>query len=223
MCGRYNIATSSDALLAFFEVEQSLVAPESLRPRYNVAPSQGVPVVRLGERGRELCLMRWGLLPSWAQEEKAAYSMINARAETVAEKPAFRGAFKSRRCLIPATGFYEWRASASGKQPYNIRRPDGGLFAFAGLWAHWHRDDKTIESCAIIVGPANQRIAAIHERMPVILAADDFAAWLGRDSDSTSLLALLRPAPEDLLETFPVNARVNNVRNDDATLIEPLA
>ncbi|MGF1546734.1 MAG: SOS response-associated peptidase [Thiotrichales bacterium] len=223
MCGRYNIATSSDALIVFFEIERLLVAPEQLQPRFNVAPSQQVPVIRLGAAGRELTLMRWGLLPAWAKEDKTEFNLINARAETVAERPAFRTAFKSRRCLIPATGFYEWQVLPGGKQPHNIRRPDGGLFAFAGLWDRWHRDDRTIESCTIIVGSANPRVAPIHARMPVILAPAEFPQWLERTTTSTTLQSLLQPASEAFLETYPVSTRVNNVRNDDSALLDALA
>ena len=156
---------------------------------------------------RELALLRWGLIPHWAKEEKIGYRMINARAETVAEKPSFRVALRRRRCLIPATGFYEWKAVPGGKQPYNIQLVDGGLFAFAGLWERWQGDaGQVVESCTIIVTEANKAISPIHDRMPVILDPSDYKSWLDPQlQDSASLQPLLRPCPPNRINSYPVS------------------
>lgn len=221
MCGRYNIITDADALIEFFDIAILDIDPEELRPNYNVAPSQNVPVIRGTEAGRELSLLRWGLIPFWAKEPKIGYKMINARAETVATKPAFRAAFKSRRCLIPATGFYEWKQEEKTKKPYNICLKDQGLFSFAGLWEHWEGEDETIESCTVIVTQADKQVSAIHDRMPVILQREDYDAWIDPEQhDLDKLTALLKPKVK--LTTYPVSTRVNSPRNNDAACVEPI-
>ena len=193
MCGRYNLITDSEALVDFFDVLNSL----PIEPRYNIAPSQEVPVIRMAASGRELALMRWGLTPHWAKDRKTGTGVINARAETVAEKPFFRNAFRRRRCLIPATGFYEWKSHKGGKQPYHFQIRKGGLFAFAGLWESWTgQQNQRVETCAIIVTEANEAISSIHDRMPVILRPEDFASWLSpANTDPELLQPLLRPCP----------------------------
>lgn len=220
MCGRYNLITDARALVDFFSLDNSL----EIQPRYNIAPSQGVPAVRQKGEGREISLLHWGLIPHWAKDKKIGYRMINARAETVADKPSFRAAFRRRRCLVPATGFYEWRAVTGGKQPYNIQVGEGKLFAFAGLWESWKgMDGEVLESCTIIVTEANEVIRPIHERMPVILDPADYAAWLDPGlHDRTVLQSLLGPCPPGWINCYPVSPRVGSAANDDAALVEPL-
>jgi putative SOS response-associated peptidase YedK len=213
MCGRYTLYTDLDRLIEQFE----LFRAADIQPRYNIAPSQMVPVVRQAEEGRELVAMRWGLIPSWAKDEKAGYSMINARAETVAEKPAFR----RRRCLIPVDGFYEWKKLERAKQPFHVRLRNGEPFAFAGLWEHWQGPEgRTVESCAIIVTDANELMRPIHDRMPVILDRGSYATWLDPNlTDAERLKALLAPYPNERMEAQPVSAAVNSPKNDRADLI----
>ena len=220
MCGRFNLITNGDALVDFFQLEQGL----ELTPRYNIAPSQTVPVVRNEGSGRHLALHRWGLVPAWAKDPKTGYRMINARAETVAEKPAFRTAFRRRRCLIPATGFYEWKAVQGGKQPYHIRISEGRLFAFAGLWERWTNPEGGIlESCTIIVTSANEAVSPIHDRMPVIPDPADYVLWLDPDvDDPVELLPLLRPCPAHWLESYPVTKAMGNPGYDGPECIEPI-
>lgn len=216
MCGRYNIVTDAQALYDGFEVIASL----DLAPRYNVAPSQDVLAIRQSEQGNEAVMLRWGLIPFWAKDTKIGYKTINARAETVATKPAFRAAYKNRRCLIPASGFYEWQREKDGsKQPYNICMTDKRLFAFAGLWEHWQGPEgKVIESCTIIVTEANELIAPVHNRMPVILDKSDYDAWL--DPSNKAVAPLLKSYPSDEMMTYPVSTMVNSPRNDSAELLE---
>ncbi len=222
MCGRYSLTTPVDALRALFGFAGP---PPNLPARYNIAPTQEAPVVRRRGPGaaRELALLRWGLVPSWADGPRTGYRMINARAETVARKPAFRAAFRRRRCLVPADGFYEWRAEGKRKQPYRVAFEDGAPFAFAGLWERWRgADGGEIESFAIVVTDANALLRPIHDRMPVILAPDDHEAWLtGEDGDALS--GLLRPHPGTGMIVYPVSPRVNDPRNDDRVCVEPLA
>jgi putative SOS response-associated peptidase YedK len=197
----------------------------NLEPRANIAPTQDVAAVRLGEDGaRHFVTLRWGLIPSWAKDATIASKMINARGETVAEKPAFRSAFRARRCLIPADGFYEWKTEDGAKQPYRIVRADRTPFAFAGLWERWDKasDGVPVETSTIITTDANETLQAIHHRMPVILDAADFAAWLDPAVRPADLQGLLRPFPSQDLIAYRVSRRVNAVANDDLSLIEPL-
>jgi putative SOS response-associated peptidase YedK len=214
VCGRFLLLSSRDELAQLFALDPADVP--TLFPRYNIAPTQGIPVARLAEDGRRtVSELRWGLIPSWARDAKIAYSLINARAETVAEKPAFRTAFKARRCLIPASGFYEWvPTGGKHKQPYHFHLKVGKPFAFAGLWERWHGGDgEPVESCSIITTEANAVVRPVHERMPVILAPDDFAAWLDPHTSVADLHALLRPYPEGEMAAAPANPYVNNPRN----------
>lgn len=221
MCGRYVLSTPGDVLADLFQ----LPAPVELAARYNIAPTQAVPIVRAsGEDGRELVFAQWGLVPHWAEERAIGNRLINARGETLAEKPSFRDAFKRRRCLIPADGFYEWRKIEGGKQPYLLRLRDGAPFAFAGLWSAWQDRERgeTLESCAIVTTSPNALAATIHDRMPVILPRERHARWLDPSATDTSDLAtLLTPYPDGEMEAFPVSLRVNSPRNDDPSLIEP--
>jgi len=214
MCGRFNLIADADALVDFFELGQAM----GLQPRYNIAPSQDVAVVRETGGGRALSMLRWGLIPSWAKDPKIGYRMINARAETVAEKPSFRVALRRRRCLIPATGFYEWKVVPGGKQPYNIQLGHGRIFAFAGLWERW----QGVESCTIIVTEANKAISAIHDRMPVILDPSDYKAWLDPQLQDTALLQpLLQPCPPGWINSYPVSPLVGNPKNDGPECVAP--
>lgn len=219
MCGRYTLTSPEEALRRLFGYGGPAL---NLPARYNVAPTQEMPVVRRGQDSpRALVRMRWGLIPSWAKDESVASKMINARAETLAEKPSFRTAFAQRRCLIPADGFYEWHTEAGVKQPYLIGFEDRRPFAFAGLWERWTKGEEPVVSFTIVTTEASETLRAVHHRMPVILAPEDFDAWL--DTEGTS-----PAAAQTLLRTFdapdfaarPVSTRVNNVRNDDPSVLE---
>ncbi len=220
MCGRYNLITDAEAFIDAFQVVNQI----QWRPRYNIAPSQEVPAIRQESGGRKAVLLRWGLIPHWARDVKFGYRTINARAETVADKPAFRSAFRKRRCLIPATGFYEWQKLGKHKQPYNIRVKGTELFAFAGLWELWQSPEgQQVESCTIIVTEANEALRAIHDRMPVILDPEDYDAWLDPGlQDAGCLHRLLKPYPSERMETWPVSSRIGSPSNDDPGLLEPL-
>ena len=215
MCGRFVLVAAPDAIQQQF----SLPDMPELSPRYNIAPTQTVAVIT-NENPRELSFYRWGLIPSWSKDASIGSRMINARSEGVEEKPAFRAAFKRRRCLVPASGFYEWRKLPNGKkQPYLIRRRDGAPMSFTGLWEEWKNraTDEVITSCTIITCGPNAVMAELHDRMPVILAAEDIDRWLAMGGDD-----LLRPCPDDWLEAYPVSTRVNSVRNDDPGLVDPV-
>lgn len=218
MCGRYKIEHSPEELRAFFNFEEHPNFP----PRYNIAPTQPVPIIRLIAGKRHFQLVRWGLVPSWMKHMPKSV-LINARAETIDEKPSFKGSFRHRRCLIPADGFYEWQARAGRpKQPYLIQRSDGAPFAMAGIWDDWlSADGSELETCAIVTTAANDHLAPIHHRMPVILDPKDWDAWLDNEGTSAKEAAeLLRPAPDDLMEAVPVSPRVNNINEDDAGLTQ---
>ncbi len=186
----------------------------NLGPRYNIAPTQDVPVVRGGpESGSELATMRWGLVPSWAKEIGGSAPLINARAETLSEKPSFRDALRKRRCLMPADGFYEWKSQGAGKQAYRIAMPNDAPFAFAGIWESWQgAQGETLESCAIVTTEANEQLTAIHHRMPVILPPERYGDWL-----EAPMTALLRPY-KGVLRAYAVSASVNKVANDNPGL-----
>ncbi len=219
MCGRFVQYSDPEVYAAEFDLDTLCEAT----PRYNVAPTQAVLAVRLsGEGRRELIPLRWGLVPSWSKGPDNRYSMINARAETVATKPAYRNAFKHRRCLIPAEGFYEWKAEQSGKAPYLIRREDRAPFAMAGLWERWHdAGDNALETCTIIVTEANTLVRSIHDRMPVILPPADFAAWLDPENKYLDALsAMLKPIGPARWTMHPVSRKVNSPRNDGPELVE---
>ncbi len=226
MCGRFTLFASPDEVATLFDLPEEPI----LAPRYNVAPTQPVGLVRLNAHSheREWALTHWGLIPSWSKDPSIGARMINARSETVAEKPAFRAAFKRRRCLVPVSGFYEWQKMAKGKQPYYIAAPDGALLAIAGLWEYWEgADGSALESCTLLTTTANDVMSPLHDRMPVFIAPEDFNEWLGDGKEEgsrylDSLQHLLRPAPEDLLTTYPVSPYVSNARNEGESCIAPL-
>jgi putative SOS response-associated peptidase YedK len=222
MCGRFVQASPSRAYAELFGLADTEL---DLPPRYNVAPSQAVLAARTEpNRKTRLVPLRWGLVPGWSKGPDARYSMINARAETVHEKPAYRAAFKYRRCLIPSEGFYEWRSEGGRKQPWFIHRRDHLPFAMAGLWEHWQDPGgNELESCTILVTEANALIAPIHDRMPVILDPSDWAAWLDPlNQNPSALRPLLRSCPADEMEVYAVSSQVNRPGNEGASLIEPL-
>lgn len=222
MCGRYTLSAPVGALAEEFGLTGPL--PE-LQPSYNVAPTQEVPaVVAGGDGGRKLEMLKWGLIPSWADDPGIGARMINARSETVAEKPSFRRAFKERRCLIPADGFYEWQRTSDGKQPYYLRTKSGRPFAFAGLWESWDGDGSEIRSCTILTTDANDLVGEVHHRMPVILPPEDYELWLDPDVRKPGeLLPLLAPYPANDMETYQVSRRVNSPSNNDPDCVERVA
>jgi putative SOS response-associated peptidase YedK len=219
MCGRFSLETNTAAVARYFCLPRQL----PLEPRWNIAPGQDILAVRVDSRdGRVPVMLHWGLIPPWAKDKAAGYRMINARAETVAEKSSFKAAYRARRCLIPADGFYEWKKTATGKQPYHVRKADSGLFAFAGIWESWadQQTKEVIESCSILTTAANDLLKPLHDRMPVVLAEEDFDPWL--HADPQNLGPLLRPRHWQGFELIPVSAYVNNARNEGARCIEPV-
>jgi putative SOS response-associated peptidase YedK len=218
MCGRYTLRTPVDSVAEAFEIEEY---PSSITPNYNIAPTQEVAAVVEEDEKRKLEMLHWGLIPSWAKDPSIGNKMINARAETIAEKPSFRRAFKVRRCLILADGFYEWKKTDGGKQPYHVKMEDGSLFAFAGLWETWQNGEE-IRSCTIITTDANDLMSDIHHRMPVILHPEDYAMWLDHDFEEKEVLTtLLKPYPADVMEAYPVSRRVNKPSNNEPSVLEP--
>ena len=218
MCGRFSFSQSSEALAEAFH----LTVP-SLSPRYNIAPTQPAPTILQSADGREFKLLYWGLIPSWAKDTKMGAKLINARAETVDEKPAFRSAFKKRRCLVLADGFYEWQQQNGKKQPYYFRVEDGKPFAFAGLWEHWESPDgEEIDSCTIITTQANEILQPIHDRMPVILNPKDYDHWLDPMQKPEQLQQLLQPYSSTEMTCYPVSTKVNKPTNDTPELINSL-
>jgi putative SOS response-associated peptidase YedK len=223
MCGRYAQYSPADAIADLFGATLEI---EGGAPRYNAAPMQWLPVIRRRPSGeRVLQTLRWGLLPSWAKDETIAARLINARAETLAEKPAFRAAYRARRCIVPADGFYEWAKRPDGKQPYFIHARDGAMLAFAGLWERWTRpeDEEVIDSFTIVTTEANPGLQPLHDRMPVILAPEVAEVWLDRATDLARLSELLAPCPEQRLAIYPVSRAVGNVRNEGPELIAAVA
>jgi putative SOS response-associated peptidase YedK len=240
MCGRFTLRASPVAVAAEFELG---TLPLFL-PRYNIAPTQPVAIVRLPPARlspaplpastmpaaaattcspREWAIVRWGLVPSWAEDLKMGSRLINARSETVAEKPSFRAAFRRRRCLIPLDGYYEWRKTTEGKIPYLIQLPGAALLAAAGLWESWQAPDGSqVETCTLLTTSANAQLAVIHDRMPVFLDAEGRRTWLAPDSPTPALLGLLKPTPDGLLETVIVSTRVNSPTHDDPQCTQSL-
>jgi putative SOS response-associated peptidase YedK len=221
MCGRFLYTSSNEELRRTFELQ----GDATLSPRANIAPGQPVGAVRLAEgaRARELTVLKWGLVPSWSKSPGDGHRMINARGETLADKPAFSAPFKRRRCLLPASGFYEWAREGKARQAWLIRLLDGEIFALAGLWERWQSaDGLELETCAILTTTPNERVAAIHDRMPVILDPEAHAAWLDPATRPDELAGLIVPFPADRMETWPVSTRVGDVRNDDPDLTRPV-
>jgi putative SOS response-associated peptidase YedK len=222
MCGRFVRRTPVTDLAKFFHFPDGEPEP----PRYNVAPTQLVAAVRAPEAvaKRELAWLRWGLIPSWADDPKIGNRLINARAETAAAKPSFRSAFRHRRCLIVADGFYEWQKTGAKKVPHYFHMKDNGPFAFAGLWEHWEDPDdgEIVESCTILTTEANELLRVYHDRMPVILASADYSCWLDPAARKPEAVQpLLRPYPGEAMTSHPVSPLVNNPRNESPKCLEP--
>jgi putative SOS response-associated peptidase YedK len=222
MCGRFSLFTAPSDLAEWLGLPE---VPD-LPPRYNVAPTQPVAAVRAGPGGgREFVMLRWGLVPPWSADPGTGPLLINARAETAADKPSFRAALRARRCLVPADGFYEWVRQAGKKQPIHFRLRDGRPFAFAALWELWSGPDgEVVESCAILTTGANELVRQAHDRMPVILGPDAFGPWLDPAvRDPAALAAWLRPYPADAMTACPVGSWVNNPRNEGPACLAPPA
>jgi len=224
MCGRYRLSRRKQIVEEYFDV----LSDEEWSPRYNIAPTQSVPVVRQHpkEPRRDLSLLRWGLIPSWATDQSIGAQMINARSETAASKPAFREALATRRCLVPADGFYEWKGASGTKQPYCFEVKDGELFAFAGVWDRWKDPSgKWIRTFSILTTTANAVTAQLHDRMPVILEREHHDFWLDPGMKNLEAVCeLLKPHSAHTMRCYPVSSRVNNAANDDeqcSTPIEP--
>ncbi len=220
MCGRYKIVTDAQALYDAFQLGAELDAARL--ERYNVAPATDQLVI-LEEGGRRVARWHhWGLIPSWAKDKAIGYKTINARGESVASKPAFRAALRQRRCLVPATGFYEWKVEDGGKQPYLIRLRSGALFAFAGLWESWNGSEGEVRSFTIITAEPNALMARIYERMPAIIPRAQYARWLDPAlRDPVQAQAMIASYPAGEMQAVPVGSAINNARNQGASLIEP--
>ena len=224
MCGRLTLDISIETINKIYGITRKI--DRDLNPRYNVTPSQDIPIIKQDAEGaRELAFARWGLIPSWAKDESIGYKLINARSETVSEKPSFRSAFKSRRCIIPAGGFYEWQATDSPrKRPWLFRVADGGPMSLAGLWEHWEgADGQVIESCSILTTTANDLMAPVHDRMPVILPGlDDVGVWLDVGSSQGDISRLLRPCASGVLMKHAVSDYVNSPAHTGPECVVPL-
>jgi putative SOS response-associated peptidase YedK len=228
MCGRFTLTQSPELIAEIFELED---LPQFVAG-YNIAPTQPVPVIRLDHAQRQFDYLYWGLIPSWTKDPTIGSRLINARSETVTEKPSFRAAFKRRRCLIVADGFYEWqklepesgtKKTSAKKQPYYFHLTDHQPFGFAGLWEHWQSPaGDQIESCTILTTNANELMQPIHDRMPVILPAAAYQDWLDSTVQTTEIIPLLQPYPEEQMHCYPVSLQVNNPRHDDPDCIAPL-
>ncbi len=217
MCGRYALTLPPEAVRNYFRYREQPNFP----PRYNIAPTQPVPVVRIENGERQFILMRWGFLPGFVKDPKDFPLVINIRTETVREKPSFRNAFNRRRCLMPVDGFYEWHRIGKENRPYLLRRPDRGMMAFAGLWETWHdASGAEIDTTALVNTHANGTISAIHHRSPVILDPKHFDQWLDPVTAPDDAYQLLQPPPDDLLELVPISSLVNKVANDGPELQE---
>jgi putative SOS response-associated peptidase YedK len=220
MCGRFTLQIPPELLAEIFRLSDIPVFPA----RYNIAPSQKLAVIRqIGDGQNRLDFMRWGLIPSWAEDQAIGYKLINARAETVHEKHSFRHAIRYRRCLIPASGFFVWLEEGKAKKPLYVHMKDGSPMVFAGLWESWKSPEKeVVESCTILTTASNSLIAPLHERMPVILHQQEFNLWLDRETtDPEKLKPLYQPYPADLMEMWPVSSMVNSPRNDSPECITP--
>lgn len=222
MCGRFVLKAPFSEVARLYRVTNNV----NLEARYNIPPTEDIAVVRSRDGERTLDLLRWGLVPWWAKDLKVSFSNINAKAETVAEKPAFRDAFKARRCIIPADGFYEWKKlDPKTKQPYAIVMKDRSVFGFAGLWESWkdRASGQTVQSCTIVTTTPNEVCAPIHDRMPAILDPKNYDRWLGeKPAEPCQLMAMLKPYPAEAMEAYPVSTRVGNVKNTDPALFERL-
>lgn len=223
MCGRYRLSRRKQIIKEQFETQPW---DDDWSPRYNIAPTQSVPVVRQNpkEPVRQISLMKWGLIPNWAKDTSGAAKMINARSETAATKPAFRDPLRFRRCLIPADGFYEWKRNGGSKQPYCFEVNDGGLFAFAGLWDGWkNAEGQWVRTCSILTTIPNTLTSAVHDRMPVLLDRESYDLWLDPSMTSVQVVSeLLKPFDAQSMRCYPVSTRVNRVKNDDEECSRPV-
>lgn len=223
MCGRYRLSRRKQIIEEQFDTSDW---QDDWNPRYNIAPTQSVPVIRQHpkEPVRQISLMKWGLIPHWAKDSSIASSTINAKSETAAAKPAFRDPLKLRRCLIPADGFYEWKRTGTSKQPYCFEVTEGELFAFAGLWDGWkHAEGQWMKTCTILTTTPNAVTSAIHDRMPVILDPDSYDLWLDPGmQDVTAISEVLKPYNANLMRSYPVSTRINHVANDDEGCSRPV-
>ena len=223
MCGRYRLSRRKQLVAEYFD---AVSGEDEWNPRYKIAPTQPVPIIRQHpkEPRRELSLVRWGLIPSWAKDTSGAARMVNARSETAAARPAFRDALASRRCLVPADGFYEWVRTGTAKQPYCFEVDDGELFAFAGLWERWKDlSGQWIKSCSILTTTPNVVTSAVHDRMPVILGPADYDLWLDPGMKNVGALSeILKPYDARMMRCYPVSTRLNQVQNDDAECAKPI-
>jgi putative SOS response-associated peptidase YedK len=219
MCGRYCITSAPEAIRALFRYPEQPNFP----PRYNVAPTQPVPIVRIAHGQRQFALVRWGLIPAWVKDPKDFALLINARAESVNDKPAFQNAMRRRRCLFPADGFYEWKTEGGRKRPFLARPRAGGPMAFAGLWESWTGPNgEEMETAAIVTTTANAEMEQVHHRAPVIVPPEQFGFWLDNDNvDAQAAAELFAPAPDGSMEVFEISPAVNRVANDSADLIAP--
>lgn len=219
MCGRFTVVSPADVLADVF----GLLQLSKLQPRFNIAPTQDVLAIVAGEQGgaRVGVNLRWGLVPAWAKDPKIGSKMINARSETLAEKPSFRSAFKRRRCLIPANGFYEWLRSGKQRQPYLFRMDDFSPFAMAGLWEAWGSGAESIRTCTVITTRANCLLEPFHDRMPVILGPERWDTWFDANTPVTELAELFEPYPAEAMMAYAVNPKVNSVANDGPECIAP--
>ncbi len=225
MCGRFALSSQVKVLARHFGVAEAGVRVEEGPPRYNIAPSTPILAVRLDPEGqRELVRLKWGLVPHWSVEPKTGYSTSNARAETVDTKPAFRAAFKRRRCLVPADGWFEWQTlpDQKYKQPWYYRSRNGDPLAIAGIWEHWQQGDVVVESCSLIVCAANAVARPVHDRMPVILGESDWPDWLDPAVPPEAAKTILQPCPEDWIKTYRVSRAVSLAKNEGPELIVPL-
>ncbi len=221
MCGRFALKTPPRSIQEHFHLPETVV----LSPRYNIAPSQEIAVVRHlpGKNSRQLDMLRWGLIPGWARDMKIGYKMINARGETLAQKPSFRAAFSKQRCLVVADGFYEWIHSGKTKQPFYLHLKNRAVFGFAGLWESWQSPEgNRVESCTIITTSPNKLIEKIHDRMPVILHPEQYETWLQNSTPENSLQQLLMPYPADEMAAYPVSSEINSPKNDSPNCILPI-
>lgn len=217
MCGRYNLTASSETIVEHFQ----LLGQVRFQPSYNIAPAQKIlNIVELEDQSKKAVNLFWGLVPSWAKDSKNSSHLINARSETVREKPSFRAAFNHRRCLIPATGFYEWLKTDAGKQAFHVHRTDQQLFAFAGLWEQWQHETEILYSCTILTTAATELMKPIHDRMPVIIPTDQYHHWLDKTADANQAFALLDNQAYTHMTATPVSAWVNNPRHDDQRCIQ---
>ncbi len=223
MCGRFALATDKKILAMLYDLD--LRADFELRPRYNIAPSQKVLTLRLSpENGeKELNELKWGFVPFWADDPAIGNRMINARAETAAEKPSFRNALKKRRLLVPASGFYEWKSEDGNKQPFFIYRRDEKPFSFAGLWERWDKGSDPLESFTILTTEPNSLLSDLHNRMPVIIRAEDYSAWLNPDAEPNFLQQMMVPFPSEELTFHPVSRMVNKPSNDHPEIIQDIS